>query len=534
VGSTIYYDWLQNEDSALFEETGVSLGAGQLVLGSGGDEVGEGLVVDLAVLNWGLALVHGLDLVLLEGLSPLVGQDLDAKSYDVNMFKQFIENAMHHYIMSYDWPEVFDKNSFRFLYMYIVLDIIDTTVVTSFGSDPVSILRGLPSGAYLTASMGSHIHGSIQCGYNFNLHTVADRIYKQARALDLTIDEKSLLNITYYAFKIGSRLLHYSDDEKLGTMVDSIPWENLVNRKAYYAYRAALTMAVEERPRQVIEGLSDIKDGLKKIFDRLAMDGTDYRAVSEEKLCSSSSGKFFMPSYDAACNDYYPFLSTMNDDCTDFKTVGLSFLKHYYVVFDDNKFGNVIIPIRKPLSMFSKLYHPRKEFRGDIYKRVLQMRQYAYSTFAWPAYDKIKEIHDTVIERFFKDKKAIVPKEYFKRTYKMGFDYSDIAGSFPTKDQCFDFYRRNFVSRSPDLPSEIVINLPYRFKFNIWDVLLDPVRDPSTRGFDESVYLNNLARKGISIPKKYLFGEVEHKKLIGLDAYVAMQNRALDAKRKNA
>jgi len=116
----------------------------------------------------------------------------------------------------------------------------------------------------------------------------------------------------------------------------------------------------------------------------------------------------------------------------------------------------------------------------------------------------------------------------------MGFDYSDIAGSFPTKDQCFDFYRRNFVSRSPDLPSEIVINLPYRFKFNIWDVLLDPVRDPSTRGFDESVYLNNLARKGISIPKKYLFGEVEHKKLIGLDAYVAMQNRALDAKRKNA
>lgn len=46
------------------------------VVGSGGDELGKGLVVDLASADWWIALVHGLDLVLREGVTTLVRQDL--------------------------------------------------------------------------------------------------------------------------------------------------------------------------------------------------------------------------------------------------------------------------------------------------------------------------------------------------------------------------------------------------------------------------------------------------------------------------
>ncbi|GMT35938.1 hypothetical protein PFISCL1PPCAC_27235, partial [Pristionchus fissidentatus] len=50
---------------------------GELLLSTSGDQVGEGLVVDLQLLNWGLSLAHGRDLLIIKRLSSLVGKDLD-------------------------------------------------------------------------------------------------------------------------------------------------------------------------------------------------------------------------------------------------------------------------------------------------------------------------------------------------------------------------------------------------------------------------------------------------------------------------
>lgn len=59
-----------------FERLNLCVGLGQFFLSAGGDQVSEGLVVDLAAGDWGLALLHGVKLVLGEGFSTLVGQDL--------------------------------------------------------------------------------------------------------------------------------------------------------------------------------------------------------------------------------------------------------------------------------------------------------------------------------------------------------------------------------------------------------------------------------------------------------------------------
>jgi len=249
-------------------------------------------------------------------------------------------------MMSYDWGKTMDEDKYNWLYLFVVLCILDTTIVTDMGFGPELYRRILASGLFLTASGGSKTHDALNHAYQFAQHEVAQRVFLKLRT-KVDGEERRKLTCSYHAFILGSPFNSYSDDCMLMAWRFGIAWGQLLNRNAYMARSFLLAVKLQDREWEspigveengrVIALVQASRDELSKICGDLAI-----LEQYHEPMDGVSTSFLFKP-FEVLCKDWYPLTSKVNENGIDKDGYGVNFLKFYFVDLQDELTKNGIL-----------------------------------------------------------------------------------------------------------------------------------------------------------------------------------------------
>jgi len=413
-------------------------------------------------------------------------RDDDISKWDLMQFQMYMIYNMMYFIYSYRWSENLSVDQAVWLYLFNVLTIIDTTVVSDLGFGPELFQRILASGLFLTASGGSKTHDSLSHTFAFrSTHTayILRQQIKQHKA-DFTHAQNEEFRKTYNAFKLGIPFVHFSDDFLQFLWRHGIAWSQLVNRNAYFARNFALAFKVAVRAwesdleKSDIDLMLHLKQTHPHFFRHIKdMDRQDaYKAPMR-----GVQTEFDVIPYRDRCMQWYPLLSQLYEpdkhNREGIRVPGVNFLKFHFISVLDEKAREVyILPIRDEHEMYHKLYFSVVKYRNPA-QMLIKLRSYAFYTWPWKkAFQTFKDVHDLISKQYYSDISTIEADKLLRKEIprKLGISVQEVMAGFPPSETVNAFFRpiKNIDFGSLNDLKKQVLYAKYRsFRYVMWDLI---------------------------------------------------------------
>lgn len=424
-------------------------------------------------------------------------RDDDLKKWDLMQFQVYMLLNLQFYVYSYNWSDFLDLDQATWLYLFIVLATIDTTVVSDLGFGPEIFVRILASGLFLTASGGSKTHDTLSHAYSFRQTIVAKRVWGEIKKInhscpELISDQEALvLRKSFHAFRLGVPFVHFSDDFLQTCLRRGLCFGQLVNRSAFFARMFGLEFKVAARPwkseigDKEVEVLNNVFQRNLNRLDGLLMKNSDslFKGETYNEPMNGITTEFLFSDYNTRSTQWYPLTSEiwsneqtlLNPSNVGIKTKGVNFLKFHFLesCFEDCSF---IVPIRDHYEMYHKLFFSKVAYK-DPAQMLIKLRSYAYYTFQWPrVYNTFKRIHDLVRERHFPDLSLITNDDLLKVEIprKLGLSLEEVVADFADVTTVISFYlpnKRKVYENITDLRDKILWSAYRSCEYDIWSLI---------------------------------------------------------------
>lgn len=411
-------------------------------------------------------------------------RDDDLKKWDLMQFQVYMLLNLQYFILSYDWSTTLDVDQAGWLFLFVALATIDTTVVSDLGFGPELFVRILASGLFLTASGGSKSHDMMSHAFSFRQTWVAHRTWNQIKRLHSVGDPiRAMFKKSFRAFKLGSPFVHFSDDFLQTCLRRGLPFGQLVNRASFFSKMFGLEFKIADRPWKSIVG----EDACKKMFELLPT--FDYvikrypDLLEKEKRKEPMDGittEFTLYPFLDRCTQWYPLTSETykkEHGKEGLMIHGVNFLKFHFVAFEDEAESSIyIIPVRDHYEMYHKLYYSRVSYKNPA-QMLIKLRSYAYYSSQWPrTYNTFKRIHDIIKQRYCPNMEQIKQDDLLRSEVprKLGLSLEEIMADFPdvtTVNKFFMPSKVRAVERMTDLRDKVLWS-PYRsLDYVMWDLI---------------------------------------------------------------
>jgi len=427
-----------------------------------------------------------------EMLKEFGWRDDDLKKWDLMQFQVYMLLNLQYFIYSYKWSERLNDDEANWLYLFILLATIDTTVVSDLGFGPELFVRILASGLFLTASGGSKTHDTLSHSFSFKQTMVAYHMWQSIKKVYCGKEKDAdylVLKKSYRAFKLGSPFAHFSDDFLQCCLRRGLAFGQLVNRSAFFARMFGLEFKVDYRPWESVIGplerntmTSFIYKNLPHSDDVLLKRGCD-SFFKEENMHEPMNGiatSFQFMDFDQRSIQWYPLTSTIykKDDKkgrVGIKKKGVNFLRFHFL---ESRFENssFIIPIRDHFEMYHKLFYSKVAYK-DPAQMLVKLRSYAYYTFQWPrTYETFKRVHDAVRDKYFPDLGKITNDALLKVEIprKLGLSLEEVTADWADYTSVFSFFLPNKTRVFDDITDlrERILWSAYRsVEYDVWSLI---------------------------------------------------------------
>jgi hypothetical protein len=421
-------------------------------------------------------------------LSEFGWRDDDLKKWDLMQFQVYMLLNIQYFIWSYDWGEFLDVDKATWLYLFVVLATIDTTVVSDLGHGPELYVRILASGLFLTASGGSKTHDTMSHAFSFKQTWVAHRVWRELKKDNSIPDEeKRIIRNSWRAFKLGTPFAHFSDDYIQCCLRRGIPFGQLINRTQFFAEMFGLEFKIAPRPWMSLVGQTEYKllyknllrNSLYKKHVPWLLDPED----TMKEMFGISTSYHYLP-YDERVKQWYPLTSEAYVDgeydadgnpLVGIKNKGVNFLKFYFFPVDYKGY-TYIVPIRDHHEMYHKLFFSKVKYKNAA-QVLVKLRMYAYYTFKWTkAFNTFKKIHDIIKERHYADLAQVKGDPLLRKEIPRKLDISleEVMAEFPDQSSVSLFYlpvkKQNYTAIT-DL-RELILSSKYRvLKYPPWELI---------------------------------------------------------------
>lgn len=414
-------------------------------------------------------------------------RDDDIQKWDIMQYQTYMHQNFFYFINQYKWDSKLDADQVNWLYLMIVLAIIDTTVVSNMGHGVEIFKRILASGLFLTASGGSKTHDMLSHAYAFRQTNTAMQVMRRMEAQeDLDTNTLKLMKQSYDAFMIGTSFVHFSDDFLQCGLREGLPFGQLVNRNAFFSRNSDLSFKVNQRPWESSVGaphlaaMLDLMEKFPSIFEGVKDIGySDYRKESMNGVIT----EFDLVPYADRVKQWYPLTSEINSDDVRYPgrpegiiVHGISFLRFHFVLetFEDTVY---VMPIRGEDELYHKLYLSNVEYKNEA-QMLIKLRMYMFYMYKWPkARATFKAIHDHIQTTYLPDMTVLKDDPVLARELpkKLGVNYDEVIAGFPTMEEVVLFFKPKAtasVSTQTDVRN-IILGSKYRAHTDIvcWDII---------------------------------------------------------------
>jgi len=415
-----------------------------------------------------------------ELLNHTAWRDDDIKRWDCMQFQIYMAMNFQYYILSYAWKPTLDADAFNWLYLFVVLVTIDTTVVTDFGYGPEIFSRVLPSGIFLTASGGSKTHDTMNMSYQIKQCYVAKKLYEQIKVIRplITPAKFTILDRSYKTFELGNPFVSFSDDCLLMCWRVGIIFGQVLDRAKFFGDMFNISFKVADRKWDITRGKLelDVMESVLKDFRPYFLKFPDLLRIDDSSHpISGVDSSVTLRGFRNRCLDWYPLVSEISSEKIINK--GINFLKFYFTSYADTLRNRiVIIPIREDIDLYHKLYYCRVHYE-NVGQMLVKLRSYAYYTHMWKrAFNTFKRIHDYLKNKYLSDVLSVKDDIFLKVELprKLGLSMVEIQADFPSMDEVNSFY---FPKGEPDFYNitnlrNLILASKYRsVNYVVWDLI---------------------------------------------------------------
>jgi len=254
-----------------------------------------------------------------ELLNHTAWRDDDIKRWDCMQFQIYMAMNFQYYILSYAWKPTLDADAFNWLYLFVVLVTIDTTVVTDFGYGPEIFSRVLPSGIFLTASGGSKTHDTMNMSYQIKQCYVAKKLYEQIKVIRplITPAQFTILDRSYKTFELGNPFVSFSDDCLLMCWRVGIIFGQVLDRAKFFGDMFNISFKVADRKWDITRGKLelDVMESVLKDFRPYFLKFPDLLRIDDSSHpISGVDSSVTLRGFRNRCLDWYPLVSEISSE----------------------------------------------------------------------------------------------------------------------------------------------------------------------------------------------------------------------------